>query len=98
MAYKLIDLIREPIGANVWITGKDAKKRVRVRFVPGREYYDYVDDPVFMEDIRKLYRDVPYTAELEKQLKSDGVKYVIPPRTCSCQRKMLRIWYMEVID
>lgn len=98
MTYKLIDLIQDPISANVWMTGKISNKRVRVRFVPGREYSDHVDDPVYIDSLRDLYKDYPFSADLEARLIKEGAKYTIPPRTCNCQGKKLRVWYMEVIE
>lgn len=97
-AYKLIDLLTNPIQKPVWVTGKSGRVLKRVRLVPGRLYHDYVDDPVFCESIKNLTHDLTWTKALEATVKEKGIQYTLPKRTCTCQSQKIRIWCVEVIE
>lgn len=97
--YKLIDAIQVPVSFVSWMTGKNGvNKTCRGRLVPNREYYDYMDDPVFVSSLKDLHHRFDYTKELEKACIECGARYTLPKRTCSCQKQKIDIWYVEVVE
>lgn len=98
-AWKLIDAITVPVGFIAWITGDHGTPRqMRGRAVPGREYYDYIDDPVFISSITELHQRFDYSEALEQAVKDCGARYTLPKRTCKCQTQKIDIWYLEVLE
>lgn len=99
MYYRLIDAIQVPKSFIAWKTGAHGvKSHCRGRLVPGRDYFDYVDDPVFIASLKELHDRFDYSPELEKACVDCGAKYELPKRTCSCQRQKIDIWYVEVVE
>lgn len=97
-AYRLIDIVTNPITLTVWIKSTSGKAVKRVRLVPNRLYHDFIGDPVFEESIRNATTTVNWTKALEKACKDAGVRYELPKRTCSCQSQKIRIWCVEVVE
>lgn len=99
MYYKLIDAIQVPVAFVGWKTGRNGVKTVcHGRLVPNREYYDYVDDPVYMSSLQELYHSFDWSRDLEEAVQKCGARYELPERTCSCQRQKINVWYVEVVE
>lgn len=97
--YRLIDAIQVPVPFVSWMSGKNGvPKTCRGRLVPNREYTEYEDDPVFVKNLKDLHHRFDWTRDLEEACIKCGAKYVLPKRTCSCQRQKIDIWYVEVVE
>ena len=98
--YKLID----PFDISVYLylphrteDGKVKSQPIVMR--PGKKYAEYADDDLFISELLKCTKEIPYTRERKEALDKYGAKYTEKRcGTCGGRVKKLVVNFAEVVE
>lgn len=97
--YKLIDPFDVPVSLYLPHTSKTGVKYEIIQLKPGKKYEEFVDDPVFLQELLSASKDIPYSDERKAALEAYGAKFEERRcKPCGGRIKKLRVWFAEVVE
>ena len=97
--YKLIDPFDVPV--RLYLPHKTEAGIKHEMFVlrPGRKYEEFVDDEIFIGELLKATKEIPYSEERKALLDAYGADYEIKVcKPCQGRIKKLNVHFAEVVE